>query len=88
MGASSYAVKESIFPQAAQVGPHDGQRREWDRFDHIYHQYQTLLRETNTNTLGGKVVAATESLLTMSNLLLSNTKNLGELEHAARFWSS
>ena len=48
-------------------------------------QYQTLLRETNTNKLGAKVVVATESIRTMSNLLLSNAKGVGESEPAARF---
>jgi len=71
--ASSDLTTEPEFPQAARAEPTDQQQREIDSYDYIYSQ----LMKTNENTSQGRLVAAAESLLKISEWLFSHAAGLG-----------
>ena len=73
--ASSVPTTDPEFPQAPGAELADQQQREIDSYDYFYSQ----LMETNENTSYGKLVAAAESLLEISEWLFSHAAGLGIL---------
>lgn len=69
-------------PEAAQPqtsASAEPEQRQPDRYDVLYDQYRRVLRETNENASRGRLVQAGESLLEISDWLLSNAEGLGLL---------
>ena len=79
LAGSLDAIEEPKFAQASRVGSYEHLHREPEWYNQVYHQYQQLLRETNTNTSRGRMLKARDSLIKISSLLLGNASSLSKL---------
>lgn len=76
---SRYPGMEPELAQPPTAESTEPQQRQPDRYDVFYNRYRRALRETNENASRGRLVQAGESLLEISEWLLSNAEGLGML---------
>lgn len=84
MAPMSGMAQTSSTPDQTMEDPEYAQTTEMGE---AYEQYQTALREVFTNIRGGALQAASDSLLNISEWLLSKVEELGESTHLVSKWT-
>lgn len=78
MPTSSRTTTDLIVPAASSSGTSRPQQQSPDPHEIFYSRYRRALRETNENTLRGRLIQAGESLLEISEWLLGSVEALGK----------